>query len=126
MGTVFIIVVILALGTAAYRAFRRTGAEHQRQRSLRWGWALAGAIAGSFMGVVAFGGAIAATLPGAAFGWVLGKALGRAVQQPTPQVLSTAATPAETAVRPAAAFQQVDYTEFERPAFKRRGTRAAK
>lgn len=71
MFTFLVIATIFVIGTLAYRNYQRTGEAIDRRKSLAWGWALAGAIIGSFFGVAGFGGAIIGTVPGAIVGWLI-------------------------------------------------------
>lgn len=50
--------------------YRKTGRAKARRRSSSWGWALCGAVIGSFTGVAALGTAFAGTVPGALIGYL--------------------------------------------------------
>ncbi|PPI79520.1 hypothetical protein DXI23_04540 [Marinobacter flavimaris] len=77
MLTFIVVVVILFIGSRYYRDWQMRGDPVSRRKSFAWGWALIGAILGSFTGIAGFGGAIIGTVPGAILGWLIGSNLNK-------------------------------------------------
>lgn len=77
MLTLIVVVVILFLGSRHYRHWQLSDDLVSRRKTFAWGWALIGAILGSFTGIAGFGGAIIGTVPGAVLGWLIGSNLNK-------------------------------------------------
>jgi hypothetical protein len=77
MLTFIVVIAILVVGSRHYRHWHTTGDPVSRRKTYAWGWALLGAILGSFTGLAGFGGAIIGTIPGAVLGWLVGSNLNK-------------------------------------------------
>jgi hypothetical protein len=70
-----IVIGVLVIGVIAYRKFQSTGDIGDQTRMHSWAGAFWGALIGCFFGIAGFGGAIAATIPGALIGYFLAPVL---------------------------------------------------
>lgn len=68
---VLVYIGLASLWARAWNRFQRTGRQIDRRRVSQWMWALLGALFGSATGFVGYGTAIAGTIIGAVFGYLL-------------------------------------------------------
>ena len=71
MFTAIVLFVIAAGWFVANNKFEETNLWRYRRMRSSFAWAFMGACVGSFFGVAGFGNAIAGTIPGALFGYLL-------------------------------------------------------
>ena len=70
MFTFIVIAILFVIWVGVHSKYTQTGLWKWRRLRSAYAWAMIGGIAGSFVGVAGFGGAIIGTIPGAILGFL--------------------------------------------------------